>query len=220
MLADNFTVTQQPLRWESRGGEHYGWIWERVEIENYLLDPAVVAYLHPRRLIDLVAYREALETVARDIAPYAAARNVLAHFRDALRQALPTLRYGALCGNRQRYTFPRCETLDVMHCHAFIEEQVSCVTSRSAEASMQVRERFEMTREVFLPSGTLYPHYLHFFAGKDLLWGLEPYIRQFSNYGSPQEFLDDLTKALPGREDTNFRMLIPEWQALYASVNA
>ena len=219
MLADDFTVTHQPQRWESRGGEHYGWIWERVEIENYLLDPAVVTALQPRRLTDITAYRAALDTVARDIAPYAAARNALARFRDALRHALPSLRDGAPCGKRQ-YMFPRGATLDVAHCHTFLETQVAGVTSRSADSCAQVITRFDAIRAVFLPTGAVFPHYLHFFAGKDLLWGLEPYLRQFSNYGNPQELLDDVAKALPGREDANFRNLVPEWPALYQSICA
>ena len=76
--ADSFTPTRCPPEWRDEN-MLLGWYWERVELENYLLDPEVVArtIAHDFANFDMAAYRQALADAAKSITDYAAARKAI-----------------------------------------------------------------------------------------------------------------------------------------------
>jgi hypothetical protein len=70
----------KPVPWVIKLNEaerQIGWYWERVEVENYLIDPALVQYVFPR----LSEYPSWLEQAADHIAVYTAARMTLSFHR-------------------------------------------------------------------------------------------------------------------------------------------
>lgn len=70
-----------PSRWETKGDAttvHLGWRWERKEIENYLIDPAIVERTIKAERLTPVHYCEMLERAAGRVAIYEAARTALA----------------------------------------------------------------------------------------------------------------------------------------------
>ncbi len=67
----------RPAEWKSGNLEHFGWRWERKEIENYLIDPVVVEKALKNENIDMTGYRTALEDARDRISDYQAAGTAL-----------------------------------------------------------------------------------------------------------------------------------------------
>jgi hypothetical protein len=80
----------RPEPWLKRraGGQtdHLGWSWARTEIENYLIDPEVVARALGPKAPPPDRYREILDGAARDISDYTAARVALSRCRLTVKQ--------------------------------------------------------------------------------------------------------------------------------------
>jgi hypothetical protein len=76
---DDSTPTGIPRVWLVEGGRvSLGWYWERKEVENYLIDPLVVAKALGDKAPQSETYRRTLDATAKMIAFYTAARMSLA----------------------------------------------------------------------------------------------------------------------------------------------
>jgi hypothetical protein len=212
MLATDFLIANKPKPWQTDGND-YGWSWERVEIENYLLDPLIVEAAAPTRLAGIVAYRDSLQDVATTLSNYAAARNAVARVREEMRTKLPALHFGDLCG-RHRYRFPRGQCVDETRCRAFITEQATLMATRGQENAQLLHDLYDEVLPMFQPGNLAHNNYLTFFGGKDLLWGLEPHIGRFSTYGSVSEFIMAIAERIANEGTRDWSTLLPEWQEL------
>ena len=69
--------TEVPNQWKASDGIILGWRWERTEIENYLIDPAVVAKALGMSAPQPASYTAALEAARDRLVFYQAARAAL-----------------------------------------------------------------------------------------------------------------------------------------------
>jgi hypothetical protein len=81
----------------------------------------------------------------------------------------------------------------------------------------EVVTQYKDRRQECLPGGQRHTHYLTFFAGKDLLYALEPHLRDLG-LESPGVFCERVLKGIERAADA-FDWL-PEWQALRSLVEA
>lgn len=149
---------QRPRFWEAQGAL-LGWQWARKEVENYLLDPAVVervmALKPPKRYVFVPShYRACLERARDVLAPYQAARI-----------ALSLSRPGPIRGLENTIEPTPRRTSD---CRAGIRRRVSEHKAVSAAPAKAVLEHFETLRVECGPGGWRHADFLTCFAGKDL----------------------------------------------------
>ncbi|MCP4701598.1 MAG: hypothetical protein GY862_32775 [Gammaproteobacteria bacterium] len=201
----------QPQRWEVKvAGQAtlIGWLWERKEIENYLLDPVVVK--HALGNLAPPNYSQLLDNAANLIACYQAARTALAVFQNTAVQL--NTKFG-LSRGKSRYLFPN--KFDDANCQAGILQNVMNYERQYKEAdSNNVLQKYQ----TFLPdctdaAGNRRQDFLYAFAGKDLLWALhDPLMKNGVGGGGPA-FLEKITKAIENTTD-DIATWLPEWQAL------
>ncbi|HIJ82985.1 MAG TPA: hypothetical protein HPQ00_02145, partial [Magnetococcales bacterium] len=150
-----------------------GWRWERIEIENYLVDPIVIEKTIGKDRIDLIQYKQALEQARNDIAAYQAARTAL----SANRRRLKILKscFGSERG-KEKHHFPN--DLSTPSCEEGIKNTVASHREEQFINEKDVIESFGHYRKECLPDGIRYQHYLHTFSGKDLFWAMDGWLRK------------------------------------------
>lgn len=198
---------QTPREWYVDGGRLWlGWSWERREIENYLLDPVVVETALESQL-DMTLYRERLHDAALSITAYTAARYALSLSRVRF-SPLPN-GWGREWG-REAHKFP--DDRDVDQCRSAIVRVVEDYECCQRISATEVLGSFESILPTCEPGGARFAHFLTFFAGKDLLYALEPALQNDFGFQSALAFRERILKGM--RRAAEVWTWLPEWEAL------
>ena len=203
----------EPQKWEvSRvsGRVSLGWRWARKEIENYLIDPSVVEKT-VRDIVDHSAYHEALHDAKDRIALYQAARMALSDCRIRF-QPLPNS-FGNTRGI-EKHTFP--DLFDEESCIQGIETAVREHHTSQTIDCHRVKELYQKYKSECIPNGIRNQHFLHAFAGKDLLWAMNDWLSHNRLIGA----LAFREKILTGIRATqaDIASWIPEWNELKKTI--
>ncbi len=191
-----------PIPWnitEDHNLVSLGWKWERREIENYLIDPQVVqrAFGHsfsPFPAPDPVAYTQELNRAADQVAIYTAARTALSLSRTPARLI--------------NFFHPHDTESE---CRAALHRILSDYHTDLPQET-RVLEKFDAILPECQAGGNRRQHFLTFFAGKDLLMGMNNFFSRtgFKNWNA---FLKAVLLGMSRASDPVWEWL-PEWQNL------
>jgi hypothetical protein len=205
------TPADRPEPWTKRlpGAriERIGWSWARKEIENYLIDPEVVARALAPNAPPPDRYQEILDRAARDLSDYTAARVALSLSRLTVKQ-LPN-QWGRRRG-RDRYLYP--DNLTRSACRRQIKRIVVQQTQGALPGPKQVVAEFRKLLPLHDATGVRRVHYLHTYAGKDLLIQMDDDLRQFG-FGDFGDFRERILVGIRRTPD-DIANWLPEWAAL------
>ncbi|NCC40248.1 MAG: hypothetical protein EOM21_12475 [Gammaproteobacteria bacterium] len=201
----------EPLVWMASDNTRLGWRWERKEIENYLIDPAIVAKALGDRAPEPARYQQALEVARDKIALYQAARTALSAERPRFKPLSSS--FGPERG-KSKYRFP--DDLTETGCRAGIEASVADHRATQLVDLDAVVERFDALRPEFQPGGRRYEHFLCYFAGKDLAQAAEDDLKELGFQGG-NAFLAKVIQEI-ARSSDDIGTWLPEWAALQVAV--
>lgn len=204
--------TGTPRPWIASDDIVLGWRWERREIENYLIDPTVVASALGADAPHRDDYIAALGAARDRLTFYQAARAALSDCRP--RRKPLSCSFG---GERGREDHPFPDDTSEEACHEGIR---GCVEDYNVGQSVTVDEvdsAFDVLKPEFAAGGARYDHYLAAFAGKDILWAMDADIRRFGFDG----VLPFREKVLVGIQNSTDDIgdWLPEWKALQQAVD-
>ncbi len=185
-----------------------GWYWERKEIENYLIDPVVVQHALGAKAPEEQAYRAALNESAETIADYTAARIALSISRVRF---IPLENAWGASGSRQ-HMFPGDNERQEHYCRQAIRSIVGHHTQKHVIQAQDVLMHFDSILPTCRPGGVRFQNVLTFFAGKDLLYGMESYLTHIG-MGSPMVFRERVIRGIEQSADDVWTWL-PEWHQL------
>jgi len=207
---DDLTITNCPRNWEVTENfkkVQIGWYWERKEIENYLIDPIVVNRALGNQAPPNNEYQKALKAAAKKIADYTAARIALSRFRV---RVLPL--DNSWGQEREKgYYFPKDKGLRVENCRSQINKMVGDYQKNLREPETGVLAIFDNLLSD-CRQGERFKHFLIFFSGKDLLWGMQKDLRSFG-FKSPIVFREKVKQNIEESNEDIWEWL-PEWQQL------
>jgi hypothetical protein len=183
-----------------------GWHWERVEVENYLIDPVVVTNTLKLSTDTAAAYQEAFAVAAESLADYTAARYALS--RSRARWTRLENRWGESAGLKN-HNFPTQH--DHLSCRAGI---LDCLTQylQHLPSESAVFERYEQARIDYAPAGLRGKQPEVYYAGKDLLCALGPALSKL-NFGNPGKFRELMLSNIESSHEPVWEWL-PEWREL------
>lgn len=205
---DDAAPTGNLRPWQVEGGATWlGWFWERTEIENYLLDSVVVQRSLGLEAPETEAYRAALQMSAQAIADYTAARTALSLSR--VRPPPLDNCWGSRRGE-DRHKFP--DQRQERDCRDNISDIVSQHSNLHLIREQDVLERFDALLPTCRLGGRRFQHFMTFFAGKDLLFGMETALANFG-FASPFIFRESVLKGIEKSSEDVWTWL-PEWQHL------
>ncbi|MCX6579102.1 MAG: hypothetical protein NT166_02840 [Candidatus Aminicenantes bacterium] len=162
----------EPRRWESDDKKiHFGWRWERKEIENYLIDPVVVEKALGKRSPQIDTYTQTLKVARDSIAIYQAARTALGTHRRRFNPLYSA--FGKECG-REKHPFPAA--LDEESCINGIRENIRKYGETQIINEKNVLHSFESFKSECLEGGQRFNNFLQAFSGKDLLWAMNDWL--------------------------------------------
>lgn len=203
--------TDEPQVWMASDKTRLGWRWERKEIENYLIDPAVVAKSLGDQAPEPGKYQQALESARDKIALYQAARTALSAERPRFKPLSSSFGTGR---GKSKYRLP--DDLTETGCRAGIQASVADHQATQLVGLDAVVERFDALRPEFAPGGRRYEHFLCYFAGKDLALAAEEDLKAFGFQGG-NAFLAKVIQEI-ARSTDDIGTWLPEWAALQAAV--
>lgn len=201
-------IVQQPIKL-FENSTHVGWSWERKEIENYLLDPIIVAKtcIPQKYKFTIEEYQRALQQAAVKLKFYTAARTALSCTGFSNRWG--TSRKNVFSAN---YSFP--DNLDRQACLIKIKGIVNQGKGDRVITAADVIQKFEELVSQFGASGSRQPHPLVYHSGKDLLLAMKPSLDTW--VGNPQKsiqaFTERIVKQIERAED--MWTWLSEWDAL------
>lgn len=201
----------EPQVWMASDNTRLGWRWERKEIENYLIDPAIVAKALGDRAPEPAKYQQALEAARGKIALYQAARTALSAERPRFKPLSSS--FGTERG-KSKYRFP--DDLTETGCRAGIQASVANHLATQLVDRDAVVERFDALRPEFQPGGRRYEHFLCYFAGKDLVLAAEDDLKALGFQGG-NAFLAKVIQEIV-RSTDDIGAWLPEWAALQVAV--
>ena len=191
-----------------KSGRVIGWHWCRHEMENYLLEPGVVARATG---VNDVAYGAALGEAARRILDHQAARGAI----GITRRTLPPTYQLQTRPADAKGDIPKLPTdLGALAMSGWACEQAATFRDRLCPQldPTAVRKCIDMRREMLAPLADRVDEVLVWFAGKDLLSALEPWLG-VNGLGTPGDFRERVrTWVVDHSEDA--LALLPEWQGL------
>lgn len=201
-----------PRPWIASDGTVLGWRWERKEIENYLVDPAVVARALGTNAPARADYTAALEAARDRLSLYQAARAALS---DRRRRFLPLSSSFGRERGREGHLLPDDTSED--GCREGIR---GCIEAYNAGQSVTVEEvdaAFDTLTPEFTVGGARYEHYLAAFAGKDIIWAMDAEIRGFG-FDGVLPFRERVLVGIQNSTD-DIGEWLPEWKALQEAVD-
>jgi hypothetical protein len=203
----------KPITWTASDGTHLGWRWERKEVENYLIDPAIVARALGTDAPEPARYEAALHDAREKLVYYQAARVALSAVRRRFRP-LPNS-FGRRRG-RENHLFPD-DTVEGA-CREGIRRSVQCYNDGQSISADDVNATYDELLPEFRTGGVRHENYLAAFAGKDILWAMDETLRGFGFAGA----LPFREKILVGMENTseNIGDWLAEWRALQEAVDS
>ena len=172
-----------------------------------LIDPVVVARALGPKAPAPDRYQEILDHAARDISDYTAARLALSLTRLSVKQ-LPNQR-GRRRGH-DRYLYP--ENLSRSACRRQIKRIVTRQTQGVLPVPKQVVAEFRRLLPLHDTTGVRRAHYLHTYAGKDLLIQMDDDLRQLG-FGDFGDFRERILSGVDFTPD-DIASWLPEWAAL------
>jgi hypothetical protein len=187
--------------------ERMGWSWARKEIENHLIDPVVVARALGPKAPPPDRYQELRDRAARDVSDYTAARVALSLTRLTVKQ-LPN-QWGRRRGH-DRYPYP--DNVSRSACRREIKRIVVKQTRGVLPEPKQVIAELRRLLPLHDTTGIRRAHYLHTYAGKDLLIQMDDDLRQFG-FGDFGDFRERILSGIDFTPDEIANWL-PEWAAL------
>lgn len=199
----------RPINWNYKNSQ-IGWVWERKEIENYLIDPVIVRKTLADR-VDIPRYEVALQSSAETLSEYTAARVALSLCRH--QPAMLENRWGEACGLRH-HCLP--QQRDYHSCIKGIEEICQNHGRQYQLTPSKVVEEFQRLLPSFERSGSKFAHFLTVFSGKDLLTAMGSELMQME-LGEPGQFLARILKRLETSPEPVWEWL-PEWQRLREAI--
>jgi hypothetical protein len=207
---DHLPPTGHPQEWRVENDSIWlGWYWERVEIENYLVDPVVVEHALGMSRPDMDVYRSALQASATSIAEYTAARKALSRSRVRL-IPLPNS-WGGHAGLGE-HPFPAVR--DEAHCRSQISSIVMDYSKRIAKS--EILKRFNEMLVYHRSGGDHYQHSEICFSGKDLLCGMRDSLN-IMGFDSPRVFRERVLKGIETSTEDVWTWL-PEWNELRSQI--
>lgn len=198
--------------------KHWGWIWPRKEIENYLIDPIIVQKaldVHRQRKtmtgeFDINDYRAELERARDSLATYQAARIALT---VAGKPFYLRTRFGTPRG-RNKYHFP--VNRDEQSCEHGIKSLFEERDDDRSTAEKTLADFRQVLAEECSPGKPRYRDYLHAFAGKDFLWSMENWFGQTS-LKTPQIFQEKVLTGIENAEE-DITLWCSEWTDLVEKI--
>jgi hypothetical protein len=204
--------TLSPIEWRVDNDRLWlGWYWERVEIENYLIDPVVVTHALGPRAPTAPDYQSALQTAAEAIADYTAAWIALSRSRVHFSPL------GNCWGSKRsldNHRFP--DERDPDQCRDAIRQVVGAYSGTQFVRVDDVLNRFDAIRPECQIGGLRFQHFLTYFSGKDLLLAMQADLVRFG-FESAKVFRDRLLQGIERASDDIWRWL-PEWASLRTQV--
>ncbi|MBE9142715.1 hypothetical protein [Planktothrix mougeotii] len=201
----NFIPDQTPLEW-SEQGTFVGWVWERKEIENYLLDSVVVQKALGHKAPPIKEYEIALQKAAEILANYTAARATLSYFylQNSWGEQIS-----------KTYRFPGLSSLGKDKCRENIKQIFDKKVGDRILDRDQILNKFDEFRKQLRPGGEKFQYYLTFFAGKDLLYLMKEPLEKFGfcSKDPRAEFIERVLKGLENSPE-NVWTWLPEWKEL------
>jgi hypothetical protein len=198
----------EPRQWMSSEEKiHFGWRWERKEIENYLIDPKVVEKSLGRMTPHMDTYKEALELARSSIAIYQAARTALSVHRPRFNPLSSA--FGKECG-KEKHLFPA--VLDEESCIKGILENIDKYRKTQSIDEKNVLESFESYKSECLEGGQRFNDFLQAFSGKDLLWAMNDWLADNGFIGA-LAFREKIVNGIQ-RSTEDISIWLPEWDKL------
>jgi hypothetical protein len=203
--------TGEPKRWIASDGIALGWRWERTEMENYLIDPGVVAKALGTEAPPSDDYSVALEAARDQLMFYQTARAALSNRRGRFNPL--SCSFGR---ERGREDHPLPDDTTEAACREGIRICVGAYNIGQSVTVEEVNAAFDMLMPEFTVGGARYDHYLAAFAGKDILWAMDAEIRRFGFDG----VIPFREKVLVGIQNSTDDVggWLPEWKALQQAV--
>lgn len=197
-----------PREWRIDEGRVWlGWHWERKELENYLIDPSVVARALGLRAPNLEDYRAILQAAATTVADYTAARTALSLSRPRF---FPLDNSWGTRQNLEGHRFPN--NFSEGDCRQGIQKVLQSHEQSQIPSAENVLSEFDRLLPICRPGGVRYEHFVTFFAGKDLLLVMQPALLQFG-FESPRQFRERIIKGIEESSE-NVWTWLPEWNQL------
>lgn len=187
-----------------------GWYWERTEIENYLIDPAVVSHILDNTQTETFAQH--LNDAAQSLVEYTTARMALSKARLRF-NPLPNS-WGKKRG-KNKHAFP--EKISDQDCRKGIENVVASHTHEREISVADVLTHYDTLLPQFQASGNQPPHFITHFSGKDLLYGIETQLKTLG-FASPGAFREQILTTIEQSPDV--WTWLPEWHALRDAIQA
>jgi hypothetical protein len=156
----------------------------------------------------LTEYRTALQASANMIADYTAARITLSLARV---QILPLNNFWGE-EREKAYHFPKNKGLKAENCRNNIRILLKKYEQHLMMHEREVLKQFEQNCLSCRAGGNRYQHFLTFFSGKDLLYGMRDKLRRFG-FQSPVVFREQIVNGIEMSEE-NVWTWLPEWQRL------
>ncbi|MEC4815427.1 MAG: hypothetical protein SAK29_19435 [Scytonema sp. PMC 1069.18] len=213
---DDSPPTSTPRDWhisENNIKVPLGWYWERKEIENYLIDPKVVKRALGSEAPPANEYRAALQESAKKIAAYTAARIVLSlYLRN--RPSPPFNFWGEERDKKEGYRFPKEKALTEVNCRSELNNIIGRYQQKLTSPERNLINEFDKLLPTCCVGGSrfLNQNFLTFFAGKDLLYGMQAQLTGFG-FKSPVVFRERIIKGVEESAEDVWTWL-PEWSRL------
>ncbi len=196
-----------PISWviePQNSKQHIGWRWERKEIENYLIDPVVVARALGALPDD---YEALLRSTAVSLSAYQAARITLTLHRPRFSPLQNS--FGTKHGDTE---LPEANALDAVHCLDAAKDVIQRWNEHRSLDDVCVEATFNRVLPECEEGGARFMHFVTGFAGKDLLWGMSAGLAK-AGFSSPRVFLERILVGISKSSD-NVAAWLPEWTAL------
>lgn len=184
-----------------------GFIWERKEIENYLIDPSVVRESLGLTQSSLAEYTSHLEWAADRLGPYTAARTALSLARPRFRP-LPNS-WGRGRGSA-KHRLP--DGVSTQECRDQIRQTLATYAGSATPVEDRVMAVFDQLFPLCGSGGIRRAHYLTFFSGKDILYSIQPQLLEMG-LGHPGQFLERILTSLE-HSTAPIGEWVPEWSNL------
>jgi len=205
--ADFPLPTDQPKAWIGSDGAHFGWRWQRKEIENYLIDPRIVHRALGANALQVADYLEALQKARDAIAVYQAARIALTVRRP---------RFSPLANcfgpERGRLCHPFPDVLDEGGCINGILQVVRVHQANLLVSEAEVLTEFKLRLPECQPGGERFQAYLCAFSGKDLVQAMDLKLRALG-FASAAVFLEKILLTIDQTAD-DLGDWLPEYRTL------
>lgn len=206
------TPLSRPIEWQGSQNAvqmQLGWFWERKELENYLIAPAVVEKIFAGRF-DVDDYQSALAMARDRIAAYQAARMTLSMIGRSGQYYMPTS-MGRSHGDGG-YLFPASDSLEEIACRHWVAQICEQYVQNHTARADDFGALFAKYMTEFSPGGERFAHFLAAFSGKDLAFAMEPWLID-QGFGSVTDFLNKAIDAIETSAE-NVAAWLPEWKTL------